>query len=184
MSRIEASSEEELTDILLAIAGCDVAFKKLVLGRQAWLRSLLRRLSGDAALADDLSQETFVKAWRNISSLDNHKAFAGWLRSIGVRCWVDHVRSRQMSLEDVDPDLSASPARAGGVETADHRLDVQAALETLRPGPRACVVLFYGEGMSHSEVATATGLGVGVVKSHIARSTRRLRRLLQDWDSR
>lgn len=176
-----SGSKEEEKNVLLAIAGSDAAFKELVLSRQAWLRSLLRRLSGDDALADDLSQETLLRAWRNIGSLDNHKAFASWLRSIALRCWVDHARRHKLSFKDVDPDLSASNALAGGVETADHRLDIHAAVAKLPPGPRACVVLFYGEGMSHAEVARATGLNVGVVKSHIARSTKRLRNSLQDW---
>lgn len=169
------------TVVLLAIAGDDLAFKELVRRRQSWLRTVLRRLTGDPTLADDLCQEAFTKAWRNIGAVQDHRAFVPWLRQIAVRVWMDWARARKNDFEIDDPDASASPRAAGGVETADHRLDLQSALAKLGPGPRTCVILFYAEGMSHSEIASITGLKLGVVKSHIARSTRRLRNDLKEW---
>jgi RNA polymerase sigma-70 factor (ECF subfamily) len=172
-------SEESV--VLLAIAGDDLAFEELVLRRQAWLRTVLRRFCGDPALADDLSQEAFVKAWRGLANLHDHRAFAAWLRQIAVRVWIDWSRAQRLDLDSADPDLLPSSATTGGVNTADHRLDLQSALASLRPGPRLCAVLFYGEGMTHSEIAAATGMSIGVVKSHIARSTQRLRAWLREW---
>lgn len=175
-----AGEPEDLV-VLMAIAGDDLAFNELVLRRQSWLRSVLRRLSNDANLADDLCQDVLLKAWNKIGTLQDHRLFGAWLRQIAVRVWVDWARSRKWHFESIDGDLIAGSHAAGGVQTADHRLDLQAAISRLRPGPRACVVLFYGEGMSHSEIAAATGLSIGVVKSHIARSTPRLRSYLLEW---
>lgn len=175
------AGEEEGAVVLRAMAGDDLAFEELVLRRQDWLRSVLRRLCNDASLADDLSQDVLLKAWRNIGALHDHRAFGAWLKRIAVRAWVDWARTRRWNFESIDADAVVNVPTAGGVQTADHRLDLHAAISRLKPGPRACVVLFHGEGMSHSEIATATGLSVGVVKSHIARSTPRLRSYLLEW---
>lgn len=175
-ARVAGESEDAL--VLKAIAGDDLAFSELVLRRQSWLRSVLRRLSNDASLADDLCQDVLLKAWRNIGALRDHRMFGAWLRRIAVRAWVDWARSRRWNFESIDADIVADAPAPDGVKTADQRLDLHAAISRLKPGPRACVVLFYGEGMSHSEIAAATGLSVGVVKSHIARSMPRLRTYL------
>jgi RNA polymerase sigma-70 factor (ECF subfamily) len=181
MAEATPNGETEAVVVLKAIAGDDAAFHELVLRRQRWLRSVLRRLTNDATLADDLCQEALLKAWRRISDLQDHRAFAAWLRRIAVRVWADRARRQRLDFESVDPDTIENAPATGGVQTADYRLDLQAAISSLRPGPRACVVLFYGEGMSHSEIAAATGMTVGVVKSHIARATKRLRSKLVEW---
>lgn len=175
------ADESEDSVVLLAMAGDDDAFEELVLRRQRWLRNLLRRLSGDATLADDLCQEAFFKAWKALPKLKDHRAFPTWLRQIAVRRWIDASRSVRSELEVADPDLWPIEGASGTAIAADQRLDLQAALATLRPGPRLCVVLHHGEGMSHSEIASLTGISIGVVKSHLSRSTHRLRARLQDW---
>lgn len=177
----EAASADDNDDVIVlkAIAGDGRAFHELVLRRQSWLRSMLRRLSNDQSLADDLCQDVLLKAWRNIGKLQDHRAFGAWLRRIAVRTWVDWARAQKWNFESIDVDTLADAAD-GVVGSADQRLDLNAAISQLKPGPRACVVLFYGEGMSHSEISIATGLTGGVVKSHIARSTRRLRRQLTE----
>ena len=177
--KIDTTDEPRL--VLLALSGDDSAFQLLVRLRHTWLRSLLRRLTGGAALADDLSQEAFLRAWQRIDTLHDHRLFGAWLRRIAIRVWLDHCRRERIEFESDDFGDTASPPGAGGVETADERLDLESALQTLRPAPRLCVLLFYAEGMSHSEVAAATGLTIGMVKTHIARSTQRLRRSLRSW---
>jgi len=175
------AGESEDAVVLLAMAGDDDAFEERVLRRQRWLRNLLRRLSGDATLADDLCQEAFFKAWKALPKLKDHRAFPTWLRQIAVRRWIDASRSMRSELEIADPDLWPMEGTISGAGAADQRLDLYAALATLRPGPRLCVVLHYGEGMSHSEIASTIGISIGVVKSHLSRSTQRLRARLQDW---
>ena len=174
--------DDEAKLVLLAIGGSEAAFQELVRRYQVWLRTMLRRLTSDAALADDLSQDAFLKAWRRIDTLNDHRLFRAWLRRIAVRLWIDHCRGQKLQFEVYDLEHVASAPGMGGVETANVRLDLESALREMRPGPRLCVILFYAEGMSHSEVAAATGLGLGVVKSHIARATKRLRHTLRSWE--
>lgn len=90
-ARASLASVAEDAVIELARAGNIAAFEELMRRRQGQLRQLLRRLCGDAALADDLSQETFVRAWQSLSSLRFKEAFWRWLRR-HCRAHVDAAR--------------------------------------------------------------------------------------------
>jgi RNA polymerase sigma-70 factor (ECF subfamily) len=160
--------------IALARSGDDSAFDELVRRRQTAIRGLLRRWSGDSHLADDLAQETFVRAWKHLRRLESPTAFGGWLRQIALNVWLDFARRHKVPMHALHDDeaTDAVPSDLGlGV-------DLERALATLRPPERVCVVLAIAEGMSHGEVARATGFPLGTVKSHIARGTTKLRTLL------
>ncbi len=132
-------------------------------------------------MADDIAQETFVKAWRNLPRLRDAEAFSVWLRRIAVRTALDALRKVK---DEVPLDEENGPTTPlSHAETANTKLDVEAALMSLAPPARTCILLFYGEGMSHLEVAEETGIPVGTVKSHIARATMRLRTYLAPWRS-
>jgi RNA polymerase sigma-70 factor (ECF subfamily) len=163
--------------VALAKSGDDLAFAELVKRRQSWLRNVLRRLCGDASLADDLAQQALLKAWRNIGTLKANLAFGAWLRQMAVNAWVDHLR-RHEPLDAVTAD-EALEAPDPSNHWAAEGIDLQRALATLPPAVRLCIVLAYGEGLSHSEVATATGLALGTVKSHISRGLERLHKILK-----
>jgi RNA polymerase sigma-70 factor (ECF subfamily) len=161
--------------IALARRGDDRAFDGLVRLRQTWIRGLLRRWSGDSSLADDLAQETFVRAWKNLSRLESPAAFGGWLRQIALNVWLDHARRRNIPLGDPQGGEIGEPV----VTDAGAAIDLERALDALRPPERVCVVLCLREGMSHAEVARATSLPLGTVKSHVARGMAKLRALLE-----
>jgi RNA polymerase sigma factor (sigma-70 family) len=163
----------EANVVMLAALGDDRAFAELVRRRQSTVRGMLRKLCGDAALADDLAQETFVQAWRTLAQLRSAGAFGGWLKQVAVRVWLQHARRAKLPLETLDEaeDAAAVPEFEG-------RLDLERALERLNPAQRLCVTLSYGEGLSHGEIADATGWPLGTVKSHVARGGARLRQWL------
>ena len=173
----ELANAAEATMVALARMGDERAFAELVQRRQSTVRNLLRRLSRDGALADDLAQETFLQAWKQLSRLQSTGAFGGWLRQIAVNMWLQHLRGREhfVALEHVD-EAAHTPAPA-------IRMDLDAALAQLAPAVRVCIVLSYHEGMSHGEIAAATDLPLGTIKSHITRGTARLRELLAAYDA-
>jgi RNA polymerase sigma-70 factor (ECF subfamily) len=174
---INWSDAPEAQVILLARTGDDQAFGELVRRRQGAMRHFLRRLSGNAALADDLAQDVFVKAWRMLGDLKSPLAFGAWLRQIAVRCWLDHVRRHPKAdqvLDDLADELAA-PATS-----SVQKLDLDRALTGLSGHERLCVVLAYGEGLSHSEIAIATGLALGTVKTHVTRGAAKLRQILSE----
>lgn len=167
----------EATVVALAMSGEPRAFAELVRRRQAWLRRLLRRLCRDPALADDLAQQVLLAAWRHLPQLKSVSAFGGWLRRMAINAWWRQSRtaSPNAALEEI-----AEPIAAGVVD-AGAQLDLEAALQQLSAEQRLCVVLAYSEGMSHGEIASATALPLGTVKSHVKRGAERLRNLLQAY---
>ena len=161
----------------LAMNGDDAAFGELVRRRQGATRQLLRRLTRDPALADDLAQQSFVQAWKSIRGLKSPSAFGAWLRRLAVNCWLQHARLKKREVELGEEVALDAPAAA----TTAERLDLDAALARLPPHARLCVVLAYREGMSHAEISDTTALPLGTVKSHVNRGAARLREFLHAY---
>lgn len=166
---------DELTVVACAIAGDDEAYAELVRRRQAPVRQLLRRLCRDPALADDLSQQTFLQAWRRMETLKSPAAFGGWLRRLAINVWLQRVRAELPATIDLD---GLSNEIAQPATTLIEQMDLDSALATLPPAVRLCITLAYSERMSHREICEATQLPLGTVKSHINRGAARLRELL------
>jgi RNA polymerase sigma factor (sigma-70 family) len=157
------------------IAGDRAAFDVLVARHEARLRGFLRKLTGQPATADDLAQETFVRAWQRCRLFDGNGSYPAWLVRIGWRLFLD--------LERHEHHLRDKHARsAGGSEAFEPnygtRLDIVAALAVLPPRERACILLCDMEGWSHSEAAKLLGLPLGTLKSVVARAREQLRRHL------
>ena len=162
----------------LARNGDRKAFAALVGKRESWVRNLMRRCCGDVTLADDLSQQVFLQAWRSLPRLQRPSRFGPWLKRIAINNWLQHVRKND-PLESADEieALSAPKTNSAGIA-----VDLDAALAALESAPRLCIVLSYHEGMTHDEIAEFTALPVGTVKSHIRRGTQKLRELLSAYD--
>lgn len=174
---LAAASEAAL--IGAAQARDQAAFGELVRRRQGWARALLRRMCLDAAEADDLAQEAFVKAWERLRDLETPAAFPGWFRRIAVTTFLMAKRRRRAVFEAID---DAAPIAAEGSSpeaAAGAKIDLERALARLSTAERLCVTLNHGEGMSHAEIVEATGLPLGTVKSHVLRATEKLRRMLE-----
>ncbi|HVZ21933.1 MAG TPA: sigma-70 family RNA polymerase sigma factor [Vicinamibacterales bacterium] len=179
--RRDLAAADEATVVALARLGNQAAFEELVRRRQSWLRHLLRRLCGDPALADDLAQQALLAAWRGIGGLRESRAFGAWLKRLAVHSWLDHARRRSpLDLQDPAGEDAVDEAPvAGAIDIApESTIDLDRALAGLVPHVRLCIVLSYAEGMSHGEIADATGLPLGTVKSHIRRGLEQLRRVL------
>jgi RNA polymerase sigma-70 factor (ECF subfamily) len=173
--RLENAPEDYV--VTLAMSGDDSAFNELVRRRQKPVRDMLRRLCGNHALADDLAQKTFVQAWRGISALRDSGAFGGWLKRVAVNAWLAEARRVPVPIDhDVEAVLAAADP-APSPERSAAGIDLERALARLGPAERLCVVLAYGEGMTHAEIAEATRLPLGTVKSHVLRGSEKLKQL-------
>ncbi len=172
-------SANETLIVSLARTGDKSAFAEIVRRRQAWVRSLMRRLALDTDLADDLAQQVFLKAFEDISKLRDSRRFPGWLKQLAINVWRQHLRKNRIDLKSDDESIEPSAANGTALQ-----LDLDGALAHLSEKERTCVVLFGHEGMTHDEISTATGMPLGTVKSHIRRGSGKLQSLLQAYDSK
>jgi RNA polymerase sigma-70 factor (ECF subfamily) len=167
-------------ELILAVLERDDrrAFAELVRRHQGTVRSVLRRLArGDTALADDLAQETFVLAWRNLRAFRFEARFSTWLYRIAFNAWRSEARKRREVALEIDDDALPPDATDAYDEMPDiaARIDLERAMATLSDGERACLSACYYADLSHEEAAEALGLPLGTVKTHIMRAKARLR---------
>jgi RNA polymerase sigma factor (sigma-70 family) len=183
MDEHDAPSRLDAALVERAVRDADTrAFERLVRRHQGFVRAQLRRLLGhDAALADDLAQETFVLAWRNLAQFRGDARFATWLYRIAHNCFLQSLRRQGRQAEGVALDADGAPeAEAPPLDPA-LRLDLDAALQQLPTLQRAALLYCVQMGLSHPEAAEVMGLPLGTVKTHVLRGKARLRVLLQDW---
>lgn len=147
------------------------AFAELVARRQTWIRNLMRRCCGDAELADDLSQQVFLQAWRSIRQLHDAERFAPWLKRTAINTWLQHKRRNDPLREATEHDESDSTHQ----DQAGVAMDLDRTLATLPDDVRLCIVLSYHQRMTHAEIESETGMPLGTIKSHIRRGTKKLR---------
>jgi RNA polymerase sigma-70 factor (ECF subfamily) len=161
----------------LARNGDRDAFAELVRRRQDWVRGLMLRSCGDTSLADDLAQQAFLQAWRKLSQLRQVHTFGAWLKQLAINEWLQLLRKNDALVLAEDWQLEEGVSR----DNPGLARDLDAALEILPGAVRLCVVLSYQENMSHGEIAAATGLPLGTVKSHIKRGSEVLRQRLSAY---
>ena len=168
------------------------AFAELVKRHQSAVRACLRKLTaGNHALADDLAQDTFVLAWRNLKSFRQEARFSTWLYRIATNCWLAQARKRQEELlgdrDDSVADDDGETARAQHAIEADHatgstmKIDLERAMALLSDAERAAIVQCYHNDLSHEEAAYVLGCPVGTVKTHVLRGKQKLKRALAAW---
>lgn len=158
------------------------AFGELVLRHQSAVRHFLRHLTrGDAALADDLAQDTFIQAHRSLARYRGDAAFATWLLGIAHNHW-RNARRRQRSVPLEAGHLETLEPVPAAVSSSELKADLAGALHQLAPEEQTALHLTYQQGLSHGEIATLLDWPLGTVKSHLARSKAKLRHLLAPWN--
>lgn len=146
-----------------AAAGDDAAFTELVRRHERRIRAFLSRLTRGEG-ADDLAQETFIKAWRMAGSWRGEGSYEGWLLRIAWREFLSRRRRRTEMAAEPDENRSAR------FPDSDAKLDLDRALARLPERERAAALLCFGEGCSHREAASILGLPLGTLKSVAARA--------------
>jgi len=156
------------------------AFGELVRRHQSSVRCLLHQLTRpDAALADDLAQEAFVRAYRNIRSFRGEARFSTWLYRIAYNCFREHARRRKEFL-GIDEEQLQSEHDPHIVDPG-LRHDLMHALSLLPLHERTAVVLCCQNGLSHNEAARVLDIPLGTVKTNVLRGREKLKRTLAAW---
>lgn len=158
------------------------AFGELVQRHQSAVRRFLRHLArADDALADDLAQDTFVHAWRNLAGFHGRSAFLTWLLGIAHNHWRNARRRRERETTFAPASLP-DPAIESSAPSSDLRHDLAGALKHLSADERLALHLCYQQGLTHAEIADVLQWPLGTVKTHINRGKEKLRPLLSSWN--
>ncbi len=182
---------DEASLIRQAQRGDTRAFNVLVRAHQSTVYNVAYRILGESEAAADVAQEAFLNAYRAIGTFDGG-SFRAWLMRITTNACYDHLRYQQRrpatSLEDMvpDPDMAEpSPALIDrGESPEDYTLRqelsrlMERGLQALPPDQRVTLVLSDIQGYSYEEIATATGVELGTVKSRLSRARARMRDFL------
>ena len=169
-------------DAVLAVRSGDRnAFGRLVVLHQKRLFSLAMMMLRDAAAAEDIAQEAFVRAYTYLDRYDAERPFYPWLAAIAVRLAQSWMRSHGRAIEREDPesDPKAEPAATDDpldtLITDESGRKLWDAVEALPAAQRTAVFLFYRQDMKLTDVATALGVTNGTVKTLLFRARQALR---------
>ena len=143
------------------------AFDQLVRKYQSPIRRFfLNQTLGDGQLSDDLAQETFIKAYVNITKFRGMSSFSTWLMRIAYNVHYDYVRSLHQT-DDIDN--SAAVRQSSTSVDSNLKMDIYAALALLKPDERTCITLQLIDGYPIEQISKITGIPENTVKSHLKR---------------
>lgn len=152
------------------------AFGELVRRHQSQLRNFLRKLTRDAELAEDLSQDAFLHAWNKLHTYSGKGSVIGWLLKVAYTTFLQSKR-KSKRYDEILQDVGYRDSVEGVQVTveSDEITDLDRFLAVLQPEERAVMILSYACGLSHREIGDATSLPVGTVKSIIFRGKEKIR---------
>ncbi len=187
MNRME---ENDAGIVAQVLAGDRDAFRVVVERHSHSLFRLAYRMTGNEHDAEEVVQETFLRAYRRLNKFESRSSFSTWLYRIAVNCSLDFSRKRRQhdehqlapnpELPDPVESLPASePSADRLVMSAEVRRKVEATMNELTEKEKAAFVLRHYEGMSIEEVARAMGLRANAAKNNIFRAVQKLRRALE-----
>jgi len=168
------------------------AFESLVRRYQQRVYALCRRLTGAHQSADDLAQETFIKAYFALDRFDPRWPLYPWLRRIAVNSGLNYLkaRGRERSLDDGSLGDRRTPPAARDddpgerLEQAEFQARLDMAVESLPSDQKSVLVLRVHESMSYEEISRTLGLPLGTVMSRLNRARQKLKELMADAPGR
>lgn len=169
--------------IIRAQSGDHDAFRWLVEENQSKVYHLLLGMLRDEHLAQELTQMTFVKAWKSLGSFRHRAGFWTWLYRIAYHLAMDHHRASRFETVALESQDGLMDGQADPLETAlsrDRSRMLLAALQQLPIHQRTAVVLFYFQGMTYEAIAEITGRKLDTIRSDLFRGKARLKQIIQN----
>ena len=170
---INATSDAAL--IAAAVSGAELAFRELFRRHTPHLLQFVTRVLGSSSVdAEDVVQDTWLRAYPALVTFRSESSFSTWLCSIGVRAALDSMRKgkRHQSDQFFEDDSPVDPPRT------EDRMDIEAAIAQLAPGYRMVLVLHDVEGFTHEEIGLQMGIAPGTSKAQLFKARRVMRALL------
>ena len=157
----------------LTLLGDKSAFDKLTCKYQSSIRRFFLNLTmGDAPLSDDLSQETFIKAYLNINAFRGISGFSTWLYRIAYNVFYDSVRAQKHYADMNEYEIDSQHQTLNGFSA--EKMDIYKAIRQLRKEEQTAVLLFYMEDKTHPEIARIMNCPLGTVKTYILKGKEKL----------
>ena len=175
-----------------AIEGDQKAYAEIVSRYRAQIFNLIYRMVRQRDEAEDLTQETFIKAFNALPSFNAEYAFSTWLYKIAVNNCIDHFRKKRLKTYPIDnpipvkdgdlqrefPDQSDTPD--SGLMEKERRMQIQDAIDELPEKYREAILLRHGHDKSYEEIADELDIPIGTVKVRIFRAREMLKKKLRE----
>ncbi len=198
VQNLSSAGEDDRDLVVRARGGDDDAFGEIVRSHQRRVYGVALRMTRRHEVADDIVQDTFIRAHRSLDRFELGRPLAPWLMKIAVNLSINYLngptkRERSMYTEDrpdgpwepqVHEDASREPLESNPVRSlmsAELAAALGRALERLSPDHRAVLMLKVDEGMRYEEIATTLGISRGTVMSRLFRARGKLKTLLEDY---
>jgi RNA polymerase sigma-70 factor (ECF subfamily) len=192
--RLDLVQQTDQEIVALAKEGREAAYRELIRRYERPIFSLILRMVRDRQLAEDLSQETFIKALNAIGSYRPEFKFSSWIFKIANNAAIDQLRRREVDTLSIDgapnatsaDDIEATALQVGDkgetplaeLEARELGSHIERAIAQLRPEYRSCIMLRHVEGLAYEEIAQLLDLPLGTVKTYIHRARHELRDML------
>jgi len=179
LKSVSSAKDESEQLVERAQNGDREAFEQIYRQQVGRIHALCWRLTGDADLAEELTQEAFIRAWRKLHLFGGRSALSTWLHRLTVNVvMADHRvhgarRQRQSPIDEVHSEQLVARR-----EASDIGVDLERAIATLPPRARSVFVLHDVEGYGHAEIAEIADMAIGTSKAHLHRARGLLREVL------
>jgi RNA polymerase sigma-70 factor (ECF subfamily) len=184
--------QTDAATVALARGGDTDAFRMLVERHSRAVYRVAHRMTGNASDAEDVVQETFLKAYRQLGRFESRANFSTWLHRIAVNCSIDLIRARPhreaghdaADLDDLgaaDPGQPAQPSPERLMLSTEVQDRVGAAMSALSPRERAAFVLRHFEGHSIEDISRSLGMKTNATKHSVFRAVRKMRAALEPF---
>lgn len=188
---VDYTTVDDRAVVELALAGRESAYREILTRYERPVFSLIYRMVRDRSLAEDLSQEAFVKAFQAIDRYDSRYKFSSWIFKIANNLTIDHLRKRRLDTVSIDGAPNATDADqqaqtrlivASEDETPQEYVEnrelgglIEHAIGGLRPEYRTAVLLRHVEGYAYEEIAQIMDVPLGTVKTYLHRARKELK---------
>jgi RNA polymerase sigma-70 factor (ECF subfamily) len=177
-----------------ALAGSQSAFEQIVRRYERPVISLIARMVGDRGVAEELAQESFIKAFRHLRSFDVTRRLSAWLFRIAHNTALDWLRKARPALVSLDDHLddgagrtttAVAPPEPDPLERKALGAALQAAMATLRPAYRAAIALRYDQDLPFDEIGQVLGVPEVTARTYVHRARKELAQALalSGWDA-
>ncbi len=176
MDVIEQDSSENYSELISAVKQGDKAsFKHLYEAEKGRVFAICLRLTKNRELSEELTQESFIQAWKKIKQFRGDSKFSTWLHRLTTNIVLDRIRLKRHEYEENSEELDLSIPADPSLD--DDRRDLEMGISKLPDGARTVFVLFELQGFSHEEISDKVGIAIGTSKAQLHRA----KSMLKEW---